>query len=279
VNSGVVAWDNDGSIMTPLERPGLLVTNWNFYLGGDILVAPIVREALRPDVSFLFPFFFLFLFLFLFSSILTFVCFLQGTAQRTVDFPAGSNWVDWWNTTVVYQGGTTIDYECPLANFPVFKRFGAVIPLDAEYAGAYPFNSPQQPLTLEFTGSLASSEDKLVVIRGLDRQNLTVRVTSDRDEDEGRAVVRVDLEVDRKNGRFSRRPMILKMKVRGEETENLIKDVVLTATQGLRLPKLDFFDGEQLYKPRWNVVNGDLLVFIPTGAIGTQTPCAISIVM
>jgi len=60
VNSGVVAWDNDGSIMTPLERPGLLVTNWNFYLGGDILVAPSVREALRPDVSFLFPFLFYF---------------------------------------------------------------------------------------------------------------------------------------------------------------------------------------------------------------------------
>jgi len=75
VNSGVVAWDNDGSIMTPLERPGLLVTNWNFYLGGDILVAPIVREALRPDVSFLFPFLFYFSFSF-FVFLDTHVCLL-----------------------------------------------------------------------------------------------------------------------------------------------------------------------------------------------------------
>jgi len=50
VNAGVEAFDNGGSIMTPLERPGLIVLNFDYYLGADIYVAPIVRESIRPDV-------------------------------------------------------------------------------------------------------------------------------------------------------------------------------------------------------------------------------------
>ena len=50
MNAGVEAFDNGGSIMTPLERPGLIVLNFDYYLGADIYVAPIVRESIRPDV-------------------------------------------------------------------------------------------------------------------------------------------------------------------------------------------------------------------------------------
>lgn len=44
-------------------------------------------------------------------------------------FPNGSNWVDWYNTSLVYTGGTTIKRVYPLSQFPAFQQAGAMLPL------------------------------------------------------------------------------------------------------------------------------------------------------
>jgi len=57
-DGGVWAFENEESLITPLEKPGLLPERWDYYLGQDIFVAPIVRESRGGSVSF--PFFFFF---------------------------------------------------------------------------------------------------------------------------------------------------------------------------------------------------------------------------
>lgn len=54
------------------------------------------------------------------------IMYEPGTS-RSITFPEGDNWVDWWDGTV-YTGGTTIDYSCPLDKFPAFRREGASFP-------------------------------------------------------------------------------------------------------------------------------------------------------
>ena len=68
---------------------------WDYMLWKDILVAPIITN----------------------------------NTMRTVEFPAGNNWVDWWNMTIVYSGNTTVNYQTTLETFPVFYRQGALLPL------------------------------------------------------------------------------------------------------------------------------------------------------
>ena len=86
----------------PLFRPLLLnyqddANTYNlddqFMIGGDLLVAPIVK----PDVT-----------------------------RRLVYLPAGT-WYDYW-TNKKYNGGTMISVEAPLETVPMFVRAGAMIP-------------------------------------------------------------------------------------------------------------------------------------------------------
>lgn len=70
-------------------------TKYCYKLGRDIFVAPIVEDS----------------------------------TQRQIDFPTGDNWIDWW-TGDVYAGGTSVTYDCPLDQYPVFKRVGANLLMD-----------------------------------------------------------------------------------------------------------------------------------------------------
>lgn len=49
--------------------------------------------------------------------------------NKTIDFPTGANWVDYWNQDNAYVGGSRIDYNVPLDKFPIFMKTGAIIPL------------------------------------------------------------------------------------------------------------------------------------------------------
>jgi alpha-D-xyloside xylohydrolase len=51
---------------------------------------------------------------------------------KSVAFPAGSNWIDYWNEDVVYPGGSTATYSAPLDRYPLFIRAGAIIPMAAK---------------------------------------------------------------------------------------------------------------------------------------------------
>ena len=53
----------------------------------------------------------------------------QGTTQRDIVLPAGSDWVDLANPDKVYKGGTTVkDYPAPLDVLPMFVRQGTLLP-------------------------------------------------------------------------------------------------------------------------------------------------------
>ncbi|WP_420368730.1 TIM-barrel domain-containing protein [Curtobacterium sp. L1-20] len=51
----------------------------------------------------------------------------SGRATRSVWFPAGSSWTDWF-TGKTYAGGTTADVTTDLSTMPVFVRSGGIVP-------------------------------------------------------------------------------------------------------------------------------------------------------
>ncbi len=72
-----------------------LYDTWDEYLfGGELLVAPVLEA---------------------------------GATSREVYLPAGQ-WLDYNGKTTVYQGGTKITAQAPLARIPLFVREGAIIP-------------------------------------------------------------------------------------------------------------------------------------------------------
>lgn len=82
--------------------------------------------------------------------------YVEGAVTRDgIYFPAGSQWVDYWDGTV-FEGGQTLDgYDAPLSKLPLFVRAGAIIPQTA------PMNSfnaaPWDPMFLELWPSGNSS--------------------------------------------------------------------------------------------------------------------------
>jgi alpha-glucosidase (family GH31 glycosyl hydrolase) len=53
---------------------------------------------------------------------------------KSVTFPTGASWIDYWNEDMVYAGGSTSQYSAPLAQYPIFIKAGAIIPLDVKTA-------------------------------------------------------------------------------------------------------------------------------------------------
>ncbi len=64
-----------------------------------------------------------------FVSILT-----SDATSKTVSFPAGATWIDYWNEKTVYPGGSSAVYPVPLARFPIFIKAGAILPLSVRNA-------------------------------------------------------------------------------------------------------------------------------------------------
>ena len=56
----------------------------------------------------------------------------SNVTSQPVTFPEGDNWVDWWNSTAVFTGGTSTDYPVSLAILPVFQRQGSILPLSEQ---------------------------------------------------------------------------------------------------------------------------------------------------
>lgn len=61
----------------------------------------------------------------LFVSVIT-----SNTTSKQVTFPAGSRWIDYWDETRVYSGGTSHSYSAPLDRYPIFIRSGAIVPMN-----------------------------------------------------------------------------------------------------------------------------------------------------
>jgi alpha-glucosidase len=83
-----------------------------FLVGGDLLVAPIVREH---------------------------------ETRRQIYFPAGDTWIDWWNGAR-HAGGSEQKIDVPLDRLPLFVRAGAIIPVQPVVQSTR--DMPGAPLTL-----------------------------------------------------------------------------------------------------------------------------------
>lgn len=97
LNAGSTSMEEHIPVMYPQNEKTLLnPRNWAYLLWTDILVNPIVEDS----------------------------------TSVKIEFPSGNNWVDWWDSTVIYNGGTTEHLEYPLELFPAFIRQGAMLALD-----------------------------------------------------------------------------------------------------------------------------------------------------
>ncbi|KJE89796.1 hypothetical protein CAOG_01220 [Capsaspora owczarzaki ATCC 30864] len=102
---GAQAYASGSSIMRPYTDQLIDIVNFDYSLGSDLFVSPIV----------------------------------DNTTSHTVNFPRNAvnasdnaidSWVYWFDPTAVHQGGTTgRDLPFPLSQYPVYKRVGAVIPI------------------------------------------------------------------------------------------------------------------------------------------------------
>jgi len=104
LSAGTTAYEQGISVMKPIAIQDIIpYHSWDFMLWKDILVCPIVEDSLI----------------------------------REIIFPKGNDWVDWWNASLVYEGGTTQVFEFPMDRFPVYHRKGSIIPLNVDSKVAY----------------------------------------------------------------------------------------------------------------------------------------------
>eukprot|EP00026_Physarum_polycephalum_P007670 Phypoly_transcript_07735.p2 GENE.Phypoly_transcript_07735~~Phypoly_transcript_07735.p2 ORF type:complete len:250 (+),score=54.22 Phypoly_transcript_07735:802-1551(+) len=94
LSAGTEAYAKNVSVITPSTPPNGIITSYEWMLWTDIFVAAIT----------------------------------ENVTTRTVNFPQGNMWIDWW-TNATYPGGGSVPYDVPIEKFPAFKRAGAIIPL------------------------------------------------------------------------------------------------------------------------------------------------------
>lgn len=120
-------------VMRPLwyEFPGDKLTyliNDQFMVGGEVLVAPVVKEGMRV---------------------------------REIYLPAGTDWIDWW-TGEKYRAGKLPGYKVPLNRLPVFIRAGAVIPTQGviQHTG----ETPSAVLTLNLAAGMPAGKTEIFTL-------------------------------------------------------------------------------------------------------------------
>ncbi len=90
MTEGARAWEKGDGVVEPLAG------TWNYRLGKDLFVAPIVMKS----------------------------------SKRWIRFPLFGHWIDWW-TGERHKGGALIRREVPLEEIPLYQREGSIIPLHA----------------------------------------------------------------------------------------------------------------------------------------------------
>jgi len=80
----------------PFEDDNAWPSRYDYMLGADIYVAPILDANLSIIIHF--P-------------------------------PEPKGWVQMWDSKTVYAGDSSINYSCPISNFPAFHRVSTILPL------------------------------------------------------------------------------------------------------------------------------------------------------
>lgn len=92
------------------------------------------------------------------SEVLVAPVMTQGAVSRNIVLPAGGQWVDFYNPTKYYRGGTEIkNYPAPLSRLPLFVRAGAFIPM-ADYEMSNTRDYDPNRLTVMYYPDNAPSE-------------------------------------------------------------------------------------------------------------------------
>jgi len=87
--AGAQAYESGTSVIKPLD------STWQYTLGNSIFVSPITTNE----------------------------------TKRLVSFPKGNDWMDFWNNSAIYKGGSQVTYKASLNIIPVFIQTGSIIPL------------------------------------------------------------------------------------------------------------------------------------------------------
>jgi hypothetical protein len=100
---GATGFAQNKSQITPLgtNLGDVYPTSWDYLLGipPNIFVSPITKN---------------------------------GTVAKTIQFPSGAGWVDYFDNTT-YAGGSTHKLLFPLERYPVYRRRGTLFPLDVDH--------------------------------------------------------------------------------------------------------------------------------------------------
>jgi len=98
LSSGTQSMEKNVPLLSPLavDDPLKPIREWGYKLWKDVFISPIVSNTTQVDVT----------------------------------FPSGGDyWVDYWNWSSRYEGGSSVTLTYPLERFPIFIRVGALLPL------------------------------------------------------------------------------------------------------------------------------------------------------
>jgi len=75
-----------------------------------------------------------------------------GSNLVALDFPSGSLWINWWNQSQTYNGGSVTNLNYNVDTAPIFVRAGAIIPVNVDngYTGLGDTNSSGKDTVLMF---------------------------------------------------------------------------------------------------------------------------------
>ena len=102
-------------------------------------------------------------------------------SQRSVYFPEGTKYLEYFNKTSVHQGGTTAKVEMDLHYIPAYVRAGAIVPRGRIYQGNDKWTEDWKPeLTIELYPSLDVPETCFPYYNGDDKVEVPIVMTMDR---------------------------------------------------------------------------------------------------
>ncbi|XP_062507838.1 alpha-glucosidase 2-like [Corticium candelabrum] len=166
--TGSKAYETRSSSITPLAKHDTFIhkliddfkpTTYNYLLGSDILVCPVINDPAIVDVT----------------------------------FPTGS-WVDFWNSSNVYKGGDNHTFTPDLATLPVFYRAGAIIPLrirdnlnsfgDETFQGSLTFYVNRPKINIQHSVEVRDQESGMIASYWLNSRSTYIlfEVTAHRSE-------------------------------------------------------------------------------------------------
>ena len=102
-------------------------------------------------------------------------------SRRSVYFPEGTKYLEYFNKTSVYQGGTTAEVEMDVHYVPAYVRAGAIVPRGRIYQGNDKWTENWKPeLTIELYPSSDVAETSFSYYNGNDKEQVPIVMKMDK---------------------------------------------------------------------------------------------------